>query len=379
MKRNMKCLCCLLICLLTAFPLHIFAAEPISNTEDLTLTLTYFDGKTPLKGAKFSIYLVAEADELGALTVTEDFDRFGVDIAGAEGEKWYTLAQTLESYALRYNLKPADSGKIDRKGTLTFPTGKNTLTPGLYLVVGDRHLQDGMIYDAVPFLVMLPTLDVDSDSWNYQVTASPKHDSRPRPEEPGEETITRKVLKIWNDDGDNALHPEITVQLLRDNEVYDTVVLSAFNNWSYTWNNLDSNYRWRVVELVPEGYTVEITREGITFVIVNTPEEPDEPGNPDNPDYPDYPDKPDKPDNPDNPDNPDKPDNPGSPENPDHPKNPGSSENPGTPSNPSRPGTPSQTLPVTGQLWWPVPALLCAGLALVILGLLRRKGAGDEA
>lgn len=356
MKRKLhRALLCLLLCLLTAVPLRIFAAAPISFTGELTLTLVYRDGKTPLRGADFRLYRVADADAHGALTVTEEFDRFGVDIAGASGDDWYALAQTLESYALRYRLEPADSGSTDRNGVLVFPTKDHTLTPGLYLVVGDRHRQDDTIYDALPFLVMLPTLDVENDCWNYAVEATPKHDSRPIPEEPGKETVTRKVLKIWADGGDDSLHPEITVQLLRDGEVYDTVVLSAFNNWSYTWENLDSDYRWRVVELVPEGYTVEITREGITFVIVNTPDVPDEPDIPDEPDKPDHPDEPDEPDRPDNPDNPD------------------------TPATPDRPGEPEETLPITGQLWWPVPALLCAGLLLVMLGLLRRRGSRDEA
>ena len=31
-------------------------------------------------------------------------------------------------------------------------------------------------------------------------------------------------------------------------------------------------------------------------------------------------------------------------------------------------------LPQTGQPWWPVPVLLAAGLVLVIIGLVRRRG-----
>jgi LPXTG-motif cell wall-anchored protein len=30
-------------------------------------------------------------------------------------------------------------------------------------------------------------------------------------------------------------------------------------------------------------------------------------------------------------------------------------------------------LPQTGQLWWPIPMLVCAGLLLIIIGLLRRR------
>ena len=35
-------------------------------------------------------------------------------------------------------------------------------------------------------------------------------------------------------------------------------------------------------------------------------------------------------------------------------------------------------LPQTGQLWWPVPVLACAGLGCIAVGLFRRWEARDE-
>ena len=50
-----------------------------------------------------------------------------------------------------------------------------------------------------------------------------------------------------------------------------------------------------------------------------------------------------------------------------------------------KPTTPSSSggggggkLPQTGQLWWPVPVLVCAGLGCIAVGLIRRREAGDE-
>lgn len=131
--------------------------------------------------------------------------------------------------------------------------------------------------------------------------------------------MVRRVLKVWNDNGDAASRPkEIVVQLLRDGEVYETVTLNESNNWRWAWVDLSGQYRWWVTEQVPDGYTVEISQEGITFVVTNTPE------------IPDTPDEPEKPDEP--------------------------------------------HLPQTGQLWWPVPTLAMAGLFLIAAGLLRRRG-----
>ena len=63
----------------------------------------------------------------------------------------------------------------------------------------------------------------------------------------------------------------IIVQLLRDSQVYDTVTLNAGNNWRHTWVGLDDAFNWRVVEYeTPEGYTVTVEREGITFVMTNS-------------------------------------------------------------------------------------------------------------
>ena len=41
--------------------------------------------------------------------------------------------------------------------------------------------------------------------------------------------------------------------------------------------------------------------------------------------------------------------------------------------------TDKPNLPQSGQLWWPVPILLTTGLLCVVIGLLRRRRAENEA
>ena len=54
------------------------------------------------------------------------------------------------------------------------------------------------------------------------------------------------------------------------------------------------------------------------------------------------------------------------------------------PTKPTSPATNPTTspggkkLPQTGQLWWPVPVLACCGLGCIVVGLFRRRRAGDE-
>lgn len=322
-KRTLVLLAAVL-CLLTSVAQ---AAGSIDLTRKPTLTLTCRDGKTALSGAKFSIYRVADADETGELTVRSEFDEFDLDIRGKNDRRWREMAQTLESYVLRRELTPADSGKTDKTGMLTFPTQGKTLAAGLYLVIGERHTQGGNGYDAEPFFVLLPTQDLENNEWVYDVSANVKFGKTPVPDDG--DTVTRKVLKVWDDDGAEDSRPqEITVELLRNGKVYDTVKLSEKNNWRYTWLDLDADARWSVTEKTVSGYTVSITREGITFVVTNTK----------------------KPDRTDTPDTPVK------------------------PSNPSKPSSPAKpTLPQTGAVWWHVEALALSGLVFLILGALDRK------
>ena len=322
-KRTLALLAAVL-CLLTSVAQ---AAGSIDLSRKPTLTLTYRDGKTALFGAKFSIYRVADADETGELTVRSEFDEFDLDIRGKNDRRWREMAQTLESYVLRRELAPTDSGKTDKAGMLTFPTQRKTLPAGLYLVIGERHTQGGNDYDAEPFFVLLPTQDLENNEWVYDVSANVKFGKTPVPDDG--DTVTRKVLKVWDDDGAEDSRPqEITVELLRNGKVYDTVKLSEKNNWRYTWLDLDADARWSVTEKTVSGYTVSITREGITFVVTNTK----------------------KPDRTDTPDTPVK------------------------PSNPSKPSSPAKpTLPQTGAVWWHVEALALSGLVFLILGALDRK------
>lgn len=295
---------------------QVYAAGSIDLSKDISLTIDCQDDGTPLVGAKFDIYLVATVDEHFEVTPEPLFNQYNVDIEGKDEESWRSLSSTLEGYVLRDHIPPADTGVTNAEGKVTFPSEGHKLTPGLYLVIAQRHIQDGMRYDISPFMVILPTPIWETGQCIYDVRANSKHISYP--DEP--DTITRKVLKVWHDWGHEANRPEeVIIQLLCDGEVYDTVPLNAENNWRHTWTELDDSYKWTVVEKDPGEYTVTVIREGITFVVKNR--------------YDDI---------------------------------------------PPLPSEPDPVLPRTGQLWWPVPVLLFAGLLLIVIGLIRRRGAVDE-
>lgn len=306
--------------LLLMLPVQALAAGSIDVNRDESLTISFQDGAAALTGVQFDLYLTATVDEYGELTTTDEFAQFQVNIQGKNDEAWRTLASTLEGYVLREKLTPEDSSTTDDQGLAAFPTEGKHLRAGLYLVLGYQISVNGRRYDPAPFMVMLPGLDRENNSWNYDVTVNAKYDTTPIPDE---NTINLKVIKVWEDQGHEKDRPkEVIVQLLRDGEVYDTVTLNAENDWRYTWADLDEGYSWTVVEKEVDGYTVAVTQEGTTFIVTNTYDQ--------------------------------------------------TAPQPSPSTTPSVPSTPS--IPQTGQLWWPVPLLVAVGLLLVVLGLIRRRG-----
>lgn len=316
----------LLLCLLIFAQVSVSAAGLIDTTHACTLTVRYLDGNTPISGAPFELYRVADISAYGELTLTEEFSAYPVRLDDLDSDGWKTLAETLTGYVLRDQLKPLDSGRTGTDGTLTFPNRQKALLPGLYLVYGKPFSTGKYNYTTEPFLVQLPVTDMASNTWQYDLTVMPKHTREDVPETPSQ-TVTRKVLKVWDDSGHASGRPEsITVQLLKNGKVYDTVTLNSANSWRYTWDKLPkydtdgSLIEWRVVETAVGGYTVSVTQDGITTVITNT-----------------------------------------------------NKTNPPAPDKPSQPN-----LPQTGVLWWPAALLSVLGV-LLLLAARRTGGRGRHA
>lgn len=97
-----------------------------------------------------------------------------------------------------------------------------------------------------------------------------------------ETTNDLTVEKKWSDGNDKHAADSVTVQLYRNGQPYSLslfgeviddgkAVLNAENNWSHTWDGLESGYKWTVAELnVPNGYVCTVNYYGDTAVITNT-------------------------------------------------------------------------------------------------------------
>lgn len=126
------------------------------------------------------------------------------------------------------------------------------------------------------------------------------------------------VLKIWKDEGSENQRPEtIKVHLFCDGKLYDTVKLPQNGRWQYKWSELETFHQWTVTEETVNGYeTSAIVQEGNQFTITNTYIQ--------------------------------------------------------------EKTSITDKLPQTGQLWWPVPVLLCGGFFFLSVGLFCMKRNDDE-
>lgn len=84
------------------------------------------------------------------------------------------------------------------------------------------------------------------------------------------ESETLTAVKIWKDGNDPARPKSVNVNLLKDGEISETVELSADNQWTYTWDELDDRYDWSVEEETPKGYTVSYATKDNTIYITNS-------------------------------------------------------------------------------------------------------------
>lgn len=211
------------------------------------------------ESVKMHIFHVGEPKG-GHFVLCGDFEDLPVSLNISDQGGWRDCAETLENYALKNGLEPLETALV-RDGSAVF----SGLEPGLYLIVCPQHTDGNWRCEVQPMLVALP-----GEDGGTHVYCEAKSERERVPER--DETVTRSVKKVWRG-GEPA--DSVTVQLLRDGRVWAEAVLSAENGWRHEWRNLDARYSWHVVEdEVPEGYTVEITRDGAEVTITNTAVEP---------------------------------------------------------------------------------------------------------
>ncbi len=290
---NYRRICALLIAaLLLAAPLQVFATESIGS--DASLTIEYNFG-----GARFDLYLVATIDEKGDLTMAKEFASYPVNLVTPGTDDARDLALTLQGYVLRDDIAPLRTQYTNDNGLLCF----ENLKKGLYLLLGEVQIDGQYALMPQPMLAGLPLKA--GEQVFFHITVTPKFERND-----AERIFPLEVYKVWDDGGSKNRPVSVTVDLLCDGYVYDTVVLNEKNDWRYQWQQLSGAHEWVIVERECEDHTVKVMREGNAIIVTN--------------------------------------------------------------SKPAEPETPP-SVPQTGMLWWPVPVLGVLGMLLFLIGWCRRR------
>ena len=300
----------LLLCSVTVF----------SGAEEKPCSITL---RYELSDNEFSIYRIGNITDSGAVC-TDEFAPYHVDLYSDNA------AQTLAAYIQRDKLPPLMTAKTNSKGEVLF----DGLTKGVYLTIGEGALRDGIVYSVMPSIISVP----------YFADGAEQHDvaSKVKYGKSSGGSGKLSVVKVWKTATGEPLCPEVTVQLLQNGVLYDTVVLSKENSWKHTWTNLDLFSQWTIVEKEIEAdYEVDISNDSYVYTITNTAKEPPETTAPTTVPSTETTTSPSQ----------------------------VPTTIPVTPPSTTKPYTPP-TIPQTGQLNWPIPTLCITGVLLILIGLL---------
>lgn len=245
------------LCFVLALPAMAADSTPLDFC--LTISYTYTDENDVehvLEGVEFHLYQVAALQDDYTLVNVEPFEDF--DIPDGLFYDQTLLIETCDS--LEHYI---DSNAFDTYKTVTtngIGAVTVTLDSGLYYIDAQLFWDDeetgetASAYYTTPFLVLIGAYDEENDTYIYTYDAMPKISMMSLTLDEGTYTYSMTVRKEWENTDYTTLPTEIEVQLYCDGSCGDDdhdeiVTLNAANDWSYTWDGLDANHTWAVVEV----------------------------------------------------------------------------------------------------------------------------------
>lgn len=256
--------------ILFALFMFFFCLVPVVKAEESTkivdfnkngsirIVLTEREENTAIEGVELGLYHIANVSSKDYnlhFEYTEKYQGCLADLSDLTIE-----GLTDEIIQCTKNQEADFMEKTSQDGEVNF----TDLKLGLYLVKQENQVKGYSKIDS--YLVMLPELI--SNNWTYDVVSKPKTEIY--------KTVDISVIKKWNKQNEKNKVPEyVTIELLKDNEVIDTVRLSDDNNWKYTWADLEKSDKYDVREInIPKGYKASYKNDGYTFTVTNTDDLP---------------------------------------------------------------------------------------------------------
>lgn len=253
-KYLAKCLTFALVLIfgICATTMSVKALNTVDFTKKGSITISLKDpiDSNGIEGIQIGIYKLAD--------VYDDNHNLGL----AYDEKLNLYKEELKSgklsqeliYYIKSNIPLSQTLITTESGEVTF----QDIELGLYLIT---QLNESDKYSEIEeFLVIMP--EIKDNNWNYHIEATPKINLIRQ--------MDLTVLKVWNVT-DNNIPEYVTVELLKAEEIIDTVNLNKENNWTYTWKQIEESDLYSVREInIPKDFKVTYRQEENTFIVTNT-------------------------------------------------------------------------------------------------------------
>lgn len=262
--RIIMALCCMLALMLATIGLSAPAATAATAAEG-SLTVTYQYQEATLNNADINLYRLADWSAKGGYTPTGDFANHTAypvdwDILNADQQPLRDFANTMAGYIAVNKSAAENTLKTDNAGVATF----NQLKDGLYLAVVAPYQGNVLTCQTAAMLVALPNVHKNADE-QRTLSIEPKADCAVPP------TTTISVNKVWKDKDQSKRPESVTMNLLQDGKIYDSIMINNANDWKYTWKGLQAKHEYTVVEANVSGnYTALVDRENNDYTVTNT-------------------------------------------------------------------------------------------------------------
>lgn len=170
-------------------------AENIDPTKESTITVKYSYGNTNFSNSNAYLYKIADLDEYGNLTYTEEFKDINANLKDLTTSELNALTVAIDNEIGQKDIPYISKQVTNSEGLAEF----NSLQTGVYLLKIDPVTNKDYQYKVTPTLISLPLYDEVNNGYRYDISVMAKTEAK----------------FIGNQTGDgNTTNPPNTVDLI---------------------------------------------------------------------------------------------------------------------------------------------------------------------
>lgn len=194
-----------------------------------------------IEGMTWNLYQFSEVTDDGALKPVGIFAQYPLPEKPGVKEEIQKLAVTLENYVSVSAPAPVRSGMTGSSGKVHYAN----VDEGWYIAVPDKLVDGNTEYTSSPVIICVSPRELYKNYWGTDVTVQPKVDKKiKKPEK------TKVIIIQYEPDKKNDTdEKEVVVIIYRDGTPYQQVILDDTNNWTVILPDIpDDDSKWVVIQ-----------------------------------------------------------------------------------------------------------------------------------